>query len=87
MPYLISNLYEKAFTPYTARMAPKHFVQKPQLGTLKLNNTRRKKATEGLSSWSRPNCEAILAVRETLDYAQPQDLLHFCSFKYADFTQ
>ena len=34
MPYLISNLYEKAFTPYTARMAPKQFVQKPQLGML-----------------------------------------------------
>ena len=32
MPHLISNMVEKAFTPYTARLAPKHLVQKPQLG-------------------------------------------------------
>jgi hypothetical protein len=33
MPHLISNLYEKAYTPFTAKLAPKHLWSKPQLGT------------------------------------------------------
>ena len=32
MPHLISNLYEKAYTPYTARLAPKNLWSRPQLG-------------------------------------------------------
>ena len=32
MPHLISNLYEKAYTPYTAKLAPRHLWSKPQLG-------------------------------------------------------
>ncbi len=32
MVYLISNLVESNYTPYTARMAPKHLTVKPQLG-------------------------------------------------------
>lgn len=32
MPHLISNLVEKAYTPYTARLAPKNLWSKPQLG-------------------------------------------------------
>ena len=32
MPHLISNLVEKGFTPYTARMAPRNLWSKPVLG-------------------------------------------------------
>lgn len=32
MPHLISNLYEKGFTPYTARLAPKNLWSRPTLG-------------------------------------------------------
>ena len=32
MPHLISNLVEKAYTPFTAKLAPKHLWSKPQLG-------------------------------------------------------
>jgi hypothetical protein len=32
MPHLISNLVEKAYTPFTAKLAPRHLWSKPQLG-------------------------------------------------------
>ena len=32
MPHLISNLVEKNFTPYTARLAPKNLWSRPALG-------------------------------------------------------
>lgn len=32
MPFLIPNIVEKNYTPYTARLAPKHQVHIPQLG-------------------------------------------------------
>ena len=32
MPHLISNLYEKAYTPFTAKLAPRNLWSKPQLG-------------------------------------------------------
>jgi hypothetical protein len=32
MPHLISNLVEKGYTPYTARLAPKNLWSKPVLG-------------------------------------------------------
>ena len=32
MPHLVSNLVEKGFTPYTARMAPRHLWSKPTIG-------------------------------------------------------
>ena len=32
MPHLISNLYEKAYTPYTAKLAPKNLWSYPKLG-------------------------------------------------------
>ena len=32
MPYLISNLIEKKYTPSFARIAPKHLTRKPTLG-------------------------------------------------------
>ena len=32
MPHLISNLYEKAYTPFTAKLAPRHLWSRPQLG-------------------------------------------------------
>jgi hypothetical protein len=32
MPHLISNLVEKAYTPFTAKLAPKHLWSKPTLG-------------------------------------------------------
>ena len=34
MPHLISNLYEKAYTPFTAKLAPRHLWSKPALGTI-----------------------------------------------------
>jgi hypothetical protein len=32
MPHLISNLVEKGYTPYTARMAPRNLWSRPSLG-------------------------------------------------------
>ena len=32
MPHLVSNLFEKNFTPYTARLAPKNLWSRPTLG-------------------------------------------------------
>ena len=32
MPHLIPNLFEKAYTPYTAKLAPKNLWSKPLLG-------------------------------------------------------
>ena len=32
MPHLIPNLFEKAYTPYTAKLAPKNLWSRPQLG-------------------------------------------------------
>ena len=32
MPHLIPNIFEKAYTPYTAKLAPRHLWSKPQLG-------------------------------------------------------
>jgi hypothetical protein len=32
MPHLISNLVEKAYTPFTAKLAPRNLWSKPQLG-------------------------------------------------------
>ena len=40
MPFLIPNILEKRYTPYTARLAPKHHVHIPQLGRLPQKQTR-----------------------------------------------
>ena len=32
MPHLISNLYEKNYTPFTVKLAPRHLWSKPALG-------------------------------------------------------
>ena len=32
MPHMISNLYEKSYTPFTAKLAPKNLWQYPKLG-------------------------------------------------------
>ena len=32
MPHLISNLFEKAYTPFTAKLAPRNLWSKPVLG-------------------------------------------------------
>ena len=32
MPHLISNLYEKGYTPFTAKLAPKNLWNRPVLG-------------------------------------------------------
>lgn len=34
MPFLISNLVEKSYTPSTARLAPKNLWSRPTLGKL-----------------------------------------------------
>ena len=34
MPHLIPSLFEKNYTPYTARLAPKHLWSRPTLGKL-----------------------------------------------------
>ena len=33
MPHLISNLYEKNYTPFTAKLAPRDLCNRPALGT------------------------------------------------------
>ena len=35
MPHLVSNLVEKAYTPYTARLAPRQLWSRPALGKFK----------------------------------------------------
>ena len=40
MPHLISNLVEKAYTPFTAKLAPRHMWSKPQLGRKPMKTTR-----------------------------------------------
>ena len=40
MPHLISNLVEKAYTPFTAKLAPSHLWSKPQLGRKPMKTTR-----------------------------------------------
>jgi hypothetical protein len=32
MPHLISNLVEKAYTPYTAKLAPRNLWSRPVMG-------------------------------------------------------
>ena len=32
MPHLISNLYEKKYTPFTAKLAPRNLWNRPTLG-------------------------------------------------------
>ena len=32
MPHLVSNLYEKKFTPFTAKLAPSNLWNRPVLG-------------------------------------------------------
>ena len=32
MPHLIPNLFEKGYTPYTAKLAPKNLWSRPVLG-------------------------------------------------------
>ena len=32
MPHLISNLYEKNYTPFTAKLAPRNLWNRPTLG-------------------------------------------------------
>lgn len=36
MPHLIPNLFEKAYTPYTAKLAPKNLWSRPALGKSKI---------------------------------------------------
>jgi len=36
MPHLLSNLYEKGFTPSIARLAPKNLWSRPALGKYKV---------------------------------------------------
>ena len=47
MPHLVSNLYEKAYTPFTAKLAPRHLWSRPQLGKFeplsKMNRINKKK--------------------------------------------
>lgn len=43
MPHLISNLFEKSFTPYTARLAPKNLWSRPALGKHRSLYTLRQK--------------------------------------------
>ena len=40
MPHLISNLVEKSYTPFTAKLAPRHLWSKPQLGRKPMKTSR-----------------------------------------------
>ena len=68
MPHLISNLYEKSYTPFVAKLAPRHLWSKPALGnnaltkTVLNGNTDRKEAPEGFKIWQRPHSESNLEI-------------------------
>ena len=49
MPHFISNIYEKAYTPFTAKLAPRNLWSKPVLGKYTQPNhlSFRKKAIKG----------------------------------------
>lgn len=78
MPHLISNLYEKAYTPFTAKLAPRHLWSKPQLGMVHDSSDVwfRQKAPEDrqVRRWS--HREGHLEIREKMDCPEPQALLH-----------
>ena len=46
MPHMISNLYEKSYTPFTAKLAPKNLWQYPKLGKLPITLDTPKYASE-----------------------------------------
>ena len=64
MPHLISNLYEKAYTPFTARLAPRNLWSKPTLGNLFviLLTLIRQKTPEGDKILIWPNCQGHLEI-------------------------
>jgi len=79
MPHLISNLYEKSFTPSIARLAPKNLWSRPALGKLfesisKIQNFRSQ-ATKinPFRRWS--DRQSYMALHSQLDLPQSQALL------------
>ncbi len=81
MPHLISNLYEKAYTPFTARLAPRNLWSKPQLGKPLTVSVilYRQETTESRKIWIRPNCQGHLEINQDMGYSEPQGLLHLRS--------
>ena len=51
MPHLISNLVEKNFTPYTARLAPKNLWSRPALGRKAAKVSRLGASPSWKSGW------------------------------------
>ncbi len=53
MPHLISNLYEKAYTPFTAKLAPRQLWSKPTIGKSRFPSQAlpRQEAPEGVQIW------------------------------------
>ena len=91
MPHLVSNLFEKAYTPYTARLAPKHLWSRPALGkysNVKLYNrlwdmdlhfhSNRTSSTKGFKIGCWPNMEGHMAFHWKMGLPEPQALLHLC---------
>ena len=78
MPHLISNLYEKAYTPFTAKLAPRHLWSKPTIGTLISFwlLLSRQKTTKGFQIRSWPNRQSNLEIYQKMDRTKPQALLY-----------
>ena len=68
MPHLISNLYEKNYTPYTAKLAPRNLWNRPVLGKshhiyhLTSFYFNRKKATKADKIRGRSNRQSFLEI-------------------------
>ena len=73
MPHLISNLYEKNYTPFTAKLAPRNLWNRPVLGKLNKGNLNlivmlyREKTSKGKQNWSILNMEGHLEIYQILD--------------------
>ncbi len=66
MPHLISNLVEKGFTPFTARLAPKNLWSRPALGKSYSFIFLRSQARKANALECRSHCEGFLEIHQNL---------------------
>ena len=77
MPHLISNLYEKNYTPFTAKLAPRNLWNRPVLGKciksrlILIKIKYREKTTKDKQTWSIINMEGHLEIHQIVDLPQP----------------
>ena len=67
MPHLISNLYEKNYTPFTAKLAPRNLWNRPVLGKFRIYKNSfdypyREKATKDIQNWTKLNLEGYMEI-------------------------